>query len=754
VISLSKNSLPISLLAIALICFCVAYTVSYAYVTTPDLEAALGSLPPDEEIPVIVTLREKADLRNLRGEGVGPSRRLHRQKLIETLKGFADTSQIPFKALLKSRNAKNLRSLWINNGVAFSAPAHVIREIAGLPEVDHITVDYVLPAPVVIPGMAALSEWNIDAVGAPVLWNSGYTGQGIVIATMDTGVDVLHPDLNASWRGGTNSWFDPNNEHATPFDQHGHGTMSMGIIVGGSAGGSNIGMAPGAQWIAVKIFNDAGFAPLSAIHEGFQWLLDPDGNPATDDAPDVVNNSWGLDGSLNKCVTVFESDVQALKASGIAVVFSAGNSGPYPSSSISPANYPGSFAAGAVDGTLTIASFSSRGPSACDGRVYPEVVAPGVNVKTTDLTLGGLFPDSYATVSGTSFAAPHVAGAMALLLSAFPTLTIGELELALKQSALDLGIAGTDNTYGYGLIDVMEAYTLLFDATPDIFIDPMSHSYGNTKEGSSSPQRFTITNQGLLDLVIDAVTLTGPDVTEFHLQNDGCSMQTLAPTQTCTVEVVFSPASGGTKSASLSIPTNDPDETPLSVVLNGTGIEQFNLGVATTGTGTGRVVGMSRKIDCGPDCSELYAPGQMVTLQALTDSDSKFGGWSGCSSSLGTTCRVRMDKDKNVTATFIGPSLTLSSPNGGETLKAGSYHRIKWTFTGGPGPYIRIELLRGETVIKTIAKTAPRGSNGKGSFLWFVSRKLPDGADFRIRITSTRTVAAADISEGFFSIGR
>ncbi len=323
-----------------------------------------------------MTLKEKASLRILRDDPGSSSRRLHRQKLIETLKGFADTSQISFKALLRTKNAKNLRSLWINNGIAFSAPAHVIREIAGLPEVDRIALDYALPAPVVMPGVAALTEWNIDAIGAPVLWNSGYTGQGVVVATMDTGVDVLHPDLSASWRGGTNSWFDPNNEHATPFDQQGHGTMSMGIIIGATAGGSNIGVAPGAKWISVKIFNDAGNASLSGVHEGFQWLLDPDGNPATDDAPDVVSNSWDLDGSTNKCVTEFEPDIQALRASGIAVVFSAGNSGSYPSSSVSPANYPEGFAVGAVDATLTIASFSSRGPSACDARIYPGGCCP------------------------------------------------------------------------------------------------------------------------------------------------------------------------------------------------------------------------------------------------------------------------------------------------------------------------------------------------------------------------------------------
>ena len=107
----------------------------------------------------------------------------------------------------------------------------------------------------------------------------GVRGQGVVIASMDTGVDATHPDLSATWRGGGNSWFDPNGQHATPTDVSGHGTQTMGVMVGRSVGGSAIGMAPDARWIAVKIFNDRGVTTTTMIHRGFQWLLDPDGEP-------------------------------------------------------------------------------------------------------------------------------------------------------------------------------------------------------------------------------------------------------------------------------------------------------------------------------------------------------------------------------------------------------------------------------------------------------------------------------------------
>jgi hypothetical protein len=113
-----------------------------------------------------------------------------------------------------------------------------------------------------------------------------------------------------------------------------------------------------------------------------------------------------------------------------------------------------------------------------------------------------------------------------------------------------------------------------------------------------------------------------------------------------------------------------------------------------------------------------------------------------------------MGRDKIVTGAFVAPSLTLTSPNGGESLKAGTYKRVKWTYTGRPGPYVKIELLQGDTVIKTIVNKAPRGSNGKGYFDWFISKKLPEGADYEIRITSTRIGIYSDTSDQPFSISR
>ena len=157
------------------------------------------------------------------------------------------------------------------------------------------------------------------------------------------------------------------------------------------------------------------------------------------------------------------------------MVFSGGNYGPGDATSVSPANYPESFAVGALDETLTAAAANSRGPSACDGGYFPDVTAPGVGIYTTALTSGGAFPDSYALATGSSFAAPHVAGAMALLKDAYPGAAVEELENALTPSAQDLGDPGADDVYGSGLVDAAAAGGML--ANPPGCVDGDNDGY-------------------------------------------------------------------------------------------------------------------------------------------------------------------------------------------------------------------------------------------------------------------------------------
>lgn len=445
-------------------------TQSRAQTIDPALESAVAASDPNAMLHVIVALAPPTtNLKSLVLPTMTKEQR--RVRVLSELKSRAAGSFPSLISQMQGLGAVNFKRLWIVRSVAADVPAGKVKAIAGLPGVDIVRLDSTVTAPRPQSALTVTPEWNIAAIHAPDLWALGFRGQGVVVASLDTGVDVYHPDLAPRWRGGSNSWFDPYGETTVPFDPIGHGTQVMGLMVGGDAGGTAIGVAPDAQWISAKVFDNKGTALLSNVHLGFQWALDPDGDAATADAPDIVNASFSFP-IPNDCNTEFQPDILALKTAGIAVVAAAGNLGPSGASSASPGNYPETFAVGAVDAGNSIGDFSSRGPSSCDGTLFPEVSAPGVGVETADLSFGG-FP-FYVTVNGTSAAAPHATGAMALLLSALPNLKPEEMEVGLEQSALDIGPVGPDNDTGHGLLDVLEAYHLLRGSGP---VDADGDSY-------------------------------------------------------------------------------------------------------------------------------------------------------------------------------------------------------------------------------------------------------------------------------------
>ncbi len=457
-----------------IILFFIPAALSFAGTLTPRLQQELGGLPGNASVSIIVTLKNSLNLANFRSANPGLAVAALRAKLIADLKTTAGLNNAPVLKVLAARGI-DVTPLWIINGLAADVPVSLVNFIASQPQVDTIDLNAVTTLAAPLPATQAPSEWNLNLLKASTVWSLGYTGQGAVVASMDTGVDAQHADLVPSYRGGNNSWYDPYGQHATPYDGNGHGTGVMSIMVGSNTGGTNIGVAPGAKWIAAKIFNDAGTGTVLAFHNAFQWMLDPDGNPSTDDAPDVVNGSWSFT-APNVCDTTFFSDVAVLKAAGIAMVYAAGNSGPSPATSVSPGNYTNAYSVGAVDQNVAIGSFSSRGPSACGGLVFPHVVAPGVNVKMAALTSGGVFPNAYIYGVGTSMAAPHVAGIMALLRGALSTVTVTEKETAINTTALDILNPGVDSDSGYGLVDAQGSYYALnVDTDGDGVVDGLDN---------------------------------------------------------------------------------------------------------------------------------------------------------------------------------------------------------------------------------------------------------------------------------------
>ncbi len=470
-----------------------------------ELDRTLASLPRGERLTVIVTMRpQRAPGRR---SALSRSRRVRRA--VARLHREAARTQRAIRRQLANGVAqggvRRFESLWIFNGLIIRADESTIRELAARPDVAAVDENARLAAPAAEPGSSA-PEPNIGLTRAPVLWEQGITGEGVVVASLDTGVDVAHPDLSARWRGGTNSWFDPSGEHpTTPVDVSGHGTSTMGVIVGGDAGGTAIGVAPGAKWIAAKIFNDRGVATSAGIHQAFQWVLDPDGDPATADAPNVLNNSWLL--GAPGCDLSFELDLENLRAAGILPVFAAGNSGPGASTSVSPANNPAAFAVGAIDNEGAIAPSSSRGPSACGepSTTSPELVAPGVGIRSSDL-FGGWHTDS-----GTSLAAPHVAGALALLAEVQPGLSANRQTAALEGGVVDLGEPGADNDFGWGALDVSGSYEWL--AAPPDFELSASPAWARAWPGGSA--EYTVSADALHGFDHDvSLSLSGLDISE------------------------------------------------------------------------------------------------------------------------------------------------------------------------------------------------------------------------------------------------
>lgn len=699
-----------------------------AGIVEPLLQERLKTLAQGEEVKVIITLSEKTDLDLIKDK----EKKVRRSRIIKSLRAQADATQRPLKSFLERKGARKIIPLWIVNGIAAAVPAEIVTALANFPGVESVTLDYTIPSPAVTYGTAALPEWNLDAVKAPELWGLGYTGEGIVVANMDTGVDIDHPDLQSGWRGGSNSWYDPNGEHPTPYDGNGHGTQTMGIMVGGDAGGTSIGAAPGAQWIAAKIFNDSGTTSSSVIHQSFQWLLDPDGNPDTDDAPDVVDNSWGSD-EAGICSLTFQPDIGALNASGIMSVFSAGNLGPLSSTSVSPANNPGSFAVGATDASNTIDSSSSRGPSACDGSLFPHVVAPGVNIRTSDLTFGGVFPDSYATVTGTSFAAPHAAGAMALLLSAFPLLTPSEAESALVQTAMDLGVTGPDNDYGHGLIDIMAAFDALLAENP--YTVTATAGAG----GSISPSGSFHVGQGAtlsFSVVPDADHLIESVTGCEGAREDG--IYTTGPvTADCVVTATFSALSPSveliTPNGGEVIPSGSLYTIQWTAPLSAESFRlEYSLNKGKTWTRiAGRLTGSSYN---------WTAP---TPLRNSAKCLVRVKGYNGSGNLVGADISD---------AAFTIQVVEVISPNGEEVLISGTPHSITWSTYGTASPVSRT-ILRYTTDNGTTWNKIVSLTGNPGVYEWTAPAVTTTTARMRVILKDAGgTVVGSDNSDSVFAI--
>jgi subtilisin family serine protease len=463
-----------------------------------------------------------ADQADLIGAASLPTKAEKGRFVYQTLLGKARNSQEPILQLLRDRKIE-YRSFYIVNAILLKGDRQLAETLAARADVARVTGnpdihnDLPQPGPVEVSPLAPRNPDTIEPgivyTHAPDVWALGFKGETIVVASADTGVRWTHNALEPHYRGwdGTAAnhnfnWHDSihdsvgnpcGNDSQEPCDDFFHGSHTTGTAIGDDGMGNQIGMAPGAKWIACRNMDQGTGTPARYI-ECMEFFLAPyplnctpdQGDPSK--APDITINSWGCPASEG-CVVgdELQAAVEAQEAAGIQMVVAAGNSGPACSTvSDPPSFYDASYTVGALNtGTDTIAGFSSLGPVTRDGsnRTKPDITAPGTNTRSAS----NACDSCYTFASGTSMATPHIAGAMALLWSAIPSLQhqITDSRDALDNSAVFIsstqcGTAGPpNNVYGWGRVDILAAVGTP-GPTPSVSPTPVSSA---TPCGATTP---------------------------------------------------------------------------------------------------------------------------------------------------------------------------------------------------------------------------------------------------------------------------
>ncbi|MBA3606946.1 MAG: S8 family serine peptidase [Chthoniobacterales bacterium] len=480
--------------AVAAVLGAVASSRAVSRPSSPEQAAALRKIAPwvtehtadGKQAEFMVVLADQADLS---GAAALSAKNEKGHFVRDALWNKSQATQGPVLQFLQERGLEH-RSFYIVNAILVKGSREIAETLAARPDVARVEgnpqIKNALPQPeATVEGpIAPLAvEPGIVYTNAPSVWAQGFTGQNIVIASADTGVRWTHNALKPHYRGWNGVTADHNyNWHDSihsgggvcgpnapaPCDDFFHGSHTLGTAIGDDGAGNQIGMAPGAKWIACRNMN-VGVGTPSTYIECMQFFLAPTpvGGGAGDPTkgPDVTINSWGCPTSEGCSVTTLQSAVEAQAAAGIMMVVAAGNAGSSCSTVTDPPSfYAASYTVGALNtSTDTVASFSSRGPVLADGsnRTKPDISAPGTNTRSASNSSDS----AYTFASGTSMATPHIAGAVGLLWSAHPemqnqidasrTLLNSTTQVILSTQC---GVAGPpNNVYGWGRVNILAA---------------------------------------------------------------------------------------------------------------------------------------------------------------------------------------------------------------------------------------------------------------------------------------------------------
>lgn len=472
------------------------------FVSKQDSNVALNKVAPwvlentsdGKTAEFLVVLNEQADLS---GAELFKTKAEKGRYVYETLYRNATQTQQPMLDWLKASGIEHrsyyiVNLIWVRgdrNVVTALAERPEVKRLEGNPRIKNVPDEPAKPAPKRGNAPEAI-EPGVTFIHAPEVWAAGFTGQGMVVGAADTGYRWDHNAIKGKYRGWDGATANHNyNWHdsvhsgggtcgantTAPCDDHGHGTHTAGTVLGDDGGTNQVGVAPGAKWIGCRNMDQGNGTPATYL-ECMEFFVAPypvGGTPAQGDplkSPDITTNSWGCPASEGCSVNTLQAGVEAQRAAGIIMVVAAGNSGSSCSTvSDPPSFYDAAYTVGAFSSsTGTIASFSSRGGTLPDGstRVKPDISAPGVSVRSATNSS----TTAYASMSGTSMATPHTAGAMALLLSALPSLrdNVTDAEGYLNDTAVRVSSTACgsvanvypNNTYGYGRLDIKAAVDL------------------------------------------------------------------------------------------------------------------------------------------------------------------------------------------------------------------------------------------------------------------------------------------------------